>query len=96
MNGFSQWLLRQVAIEPATEAERAHSEEELRLLFSVSQKRAGAPALHREIVLNALDLRRRVVRDVMRPRQEIVVLDTGASIAECLDLGRGPPDAPRA
>jgi len=37
-------------------------------------------------VLNALDLRRRVVRDVMRPRQEMVALDTGASLAECLDI----------
>ena len=36
------------------------------------------------MVLNALDLRRRVVREVMRPRQEIVVLNTEASIAECL------------
>ena len=40
----------------------------------------------RDIVLNALDLRRRVARDVMRPRQEIVALDTEATIAECLDL----------
>ena len=27
-----------------------------------------------------------IVRDVMRPRQEIVALDTEASIAECLDV----------
>ncbi len=37
-------------------------------------------------MLNALDLRHRVVRDVMRPRQEMVALDTGASLAECLDV----------
>ena len=37
-------------------------------------------------MLNALDLRRRVAREVMRPRQEIVALDTEASIAECLDV----------
>jgi CBS domain containing-hemolysin-like protein len=33
-----------------------------------------------------LDLRRRVARDVMRPRQEIVALSTESSLAECLDL----------
>jgi CBS domain containing-hemolysin-like protein len=38
------------------------------------------------VVLNALDLRRRIARDVMRPRQEIVALSTEASIAECLDI----------
>ncbi len=37
-------------------------------------------------MLNALDLRHRVAREVMRPRQEIVLLDTEASIAECLDV----------
>ena len=37
-------------------------------------------------MLNALDLRHRLAREVMRPRQEIVSLDTQASIAECLDV----------
>ncbi len=37
-------------------------------------------------MLNALDLRRRIAREVMRPRNEIVGLDTGASIPECLDV----------
>jgi CBS domain containing-hemolysin-like protein len=86
LNNSSQWLLRQVGLETASEAERAHSEEELRLLFGAAQKRAGGSSLGREILLNALDLRQRLAREVMRPRQEIVALDTEASIAECLDL----------
>jgi len=84
LNGFSQWLLRMVGLEAASEA--AHSEEELRLLLVGARKQAGGPSLQRDVVLNALDLRRRMVREVMRPRQEIVVLDTEASIAECLDV----------
>ena len=40
----------------------------------------------REIVLNALDLRRRVAREVMRPRSEISLLDTRASLEACLEL----------
>ena len=86
LNSFSQWLLRQVGLEPATEAERAHSEEELRLLFATAQKQSGGTALGRHILLNALELRRRIVRDVMRPRQEITVFDTEAGIAECVDV----------
>jgi CBS domain containing-hemolysin-like protein len=62
-----------------------HSEEELRLLLSSAQKFSGG-ALSRDIVLNALDLKQRIVRDVMRPRQEIVPLDTQASMTECLDV----------
>jgi len=86
LNASARWLLRQAGIELAGEAGRAHSQEELRLLLATSQKQAGSTALGRDIVLNALDLRRRVAREVMRPRQEIVALDTEASIAECLDV----------
>lgn len=84
LNGTALWLLRRLGIEPVSEGERAHSEEELRLLVTDTRKHAHGPALGRDLVLNALDLRRRVVREVMRPRQEIVVLNTEASIAECL------------
>jgi CBS domain containing-hemolysin-like protein len=86
LNWSSQWMLRQAGIKLGGEASRAHSEEELRLLVATAQRQAGTTALGRDIVLNALDLRRRVVREVMRPRQEIVALDTEASIAECLDV----------
>jgi CBS domain containing-hemolysin-like protein len=86
LNRSAQWLLRQAGIESASEAERAHSEEELRLLFAAAQKRSGGSALGRDVVLNALDLRRRIAREVMRPRQEIVSLDTEASLDTCLEL----------
>ena len=86
LNRSSQWLLRQAGLEPASEAERDHSEDELRLLLGTSQKQTGATTLGRDIVLNALDLRRRVVREVMRPRQEIVPFDTEATIAQCLEI----------
>ncbi len=86
LNWASQWLLRQVGLEAPSGAERVHSEEELRLIFAGSQMPAGGTSLGREIVLNALDLRRRVVREVMRPRKETVLLDTEASMAECLDV----------
>src|SRR5882724_8245980 len=86
LNHTAQWLLRQAGLEPVSESERVHSEEELRLLLGASQNQAGATALGRDIVLNALDLRRRIAREVMRPHQEIVALDTEASITECLDV----------
>ncbi len=86
LNNTSLWLLRRLGIEPASEAELVHSEEELRLMFATAQKNAGRSAIGRELVLNALDLRRRIAREVMRPRQEIVSLDTTMSLEECLEL----------
>jgi CBS domain containing-hemolysin-like protein len=84
LNHSALWLLRLAGIEAAHEHDGAHSEEELRLMFDATQRRAGGSQLGREIVLNALDLRHRVAREVMRPRAEITVLNTQASIAECL------------
>jgi CBS domain containing-hemolysin-like protein len=86
LNVAAQWMLRQLGIQPANEADLAHSEEELRLLFATSQKQSGATPFGHDIVLNALDLRHRIGREVMRPRQEIVGLDTEASLTECLDV----------
>ena len=86
LNHTAQWLLRRAGIEAVSEAKRIHSEEELRLLVTTSQTHSGATAFGRSIVLNALDLRRRLARQVMRPRQEIVALDTESSMAQCLDV----------
>jgi CBS domain containing-hemolysin-like protein len=86
LNNTSLWMLRQVGIHPASEAELVHSEEELRMLFTSSHEHEGGSELQRKIVFNAMDLKRRIVRDVMRPRQEITALDTEASIIDCLEV----------
>ncbi len=86
LNHSAQWLLRQSGIAFTGETERAHSEEELRLMLSSAQKISGTTAPGRRVALNALDLRRRMARDVMRPRQEMVPLDSDAGIAECLEI----------
>ena len=86
LNRASQWLLSLAGLGAASESEGKYSEEELRLLFASRETSAGAATLRRNMVLNALDLRHRVVRDVMQPRKEIALFDTEASIAECLDV----------
>ncbi len=85
LNHSSLWMLRRAGIEPAGEGEGLHTEEELRLMLAASRPDA-AKGQGRDLVLNALDLRQRVARDVMRPRQEIASLNTAASMTECLDL----------
>ncbi len=85
LNESSLALLRLLGIQPADES-ATHSEDELRLMLATGQMNAGATALGRDIVLNALDLRHRVAREVMRPRREIVALDTRASLTECLNV----------
>src|SRR6266513_4285575 len=73
LNAASNWVLRRVIrVEPIAEGELAHSEEELRLIVSESVKSAEVTPLGRELLFNVLDLRDRVVRDIMTPRGEIV------------------------
>lgn len=86
LNHSALWLLRVAGLEPAHEGDAIHSEDELRLVLASSQKQLGDSRFSQDLVQNALDLRQRVARDVMRPRQEITVLDTEAAIAECLDV----------
>ena len=76
LNAASNWiLLHLLRIEPIAEGELAHSEEELRLIFDQSATSSEVTPLGRELVINVLDLRNRVVRDIMTPRGEIVYLD---------------------
>lgn len=86
INQTSLWLLRRLGIQPGSESEMVQSAEELRLMFTATQKRLGGSALGKEIVLNALDLHQRVVLEVMRPRSEIAALSTEASLVECLEV----------
>jgi CBS domain containing-hemolysin-like protein len=62
-------------LQPIPASELAHSEEELRLILEQSEKSDDVTPLGRELVFNVLDLRDRVVRDIMTPRGEIVYLD---------------------
>jgi len=82
LNIAARGLLRQFGLEGDSSEDAAHSEDELRLVVA-SAKTAERG---RDIILNALDLRRRAVREIMRPRHEIVAFDTEATIADCIAL----------
>jgi CBS domain containing-hemolysin-like protein len=62
-------------MKPVPATELAHTEEELRLILEQSEKVQEVSPLGRKLVVNVLDLRDRVVRDIMTPRGEVVYLD---------------------
>ncbi len=82
LNLAARWLLKQIGIEPDAGTDSPHSEEELRLVLTAQRAAFGG----RNIILNALDLRHRTVREVMTPRNEITAFNAGATMAECLAL----------
>jgi CBS domain containing-hemolysin-like protein len=84
LNLAARRLLKQIGIEPDAVADRAQSEEELRLVLAADPQ--GGTVAGRNLILNALDLRHRVAREVMRPRHEITAFNTEATIADCIAL----------
>jgi len=86
LNGSSNWVLRYILrIEPAAPHELAHTEEELRFIFEESEKSKEVSPLGRQLVVNVLDLRERVVRDIMTPRGEVVYPDIEDSFEQNIE-----------
>ena len=87
------WLLNQTAnlvlrrllrIQACSEHELAHSEEELRVILAESERAEEVSPLGKSILINALDMADRVVRDITTPRGEVVFLNTEDSFEENL------------
>jgi CBS domain containing-hemolysin-like protein len=89
LNGLANWLLKRIfRLDPVAESELAHSEKEVRLILDESAKASKISKVSQEIVANAFEIRRRLVREVMTPRGEVVYLDTGLSFRDNLQRAK--------
>ncbi len=87
LNGTANWLLKRLFnIEPVSEGGHSHSAEELALLVTQSGKSQEVTETEREILINALGLNELWVRDVMTPRNKVVVLDADEPFERTLEL----------
>ncbi len=86
LNKASNRLLQLFGIEPVTEGELAHSEEELRLLLASSPEELSQQK--RELLDNVFELSHRVARQIMVPRGDVIYLTTTKSVEETLRLAR--------
>ncbi len=87
LNGTANWLLKRLFnIEPVKEGDHSHSAEELALLVAQSERSQEVTETEREILINALGLNELWVRDVMTPRNKVIVLDADAPFPEALDI----------
>jgi CBS domain containing-hemolysin-like protein len=85
LNQTSNFILKRcLHISPVGGPELAHSEEELRVILAESVKSHDVTSLGKEILINALDLRRRVVRDITTPRKDVIFLNTEDTFEENL------------
>lgn len=88
LNGMANLTLKAIGFKTVSEHDQQHSEEEIKLLLQSSQKSLGATALERNIVINAMELRERRARDVMKPRRAIEFFDTSATIETCVEKAK--------
>ena len=72
----ARWVLKVIfRTDPVAKHELSHSEEELRVILTESDSQTTVTPLSKELLINALDFRRRVVRDIMTPRGDVIYLD---------------------
>lgn len=89
LNFATNFVLHRVfRIKAATTHELGHSEEELRVILSETEQSNEVSPLGKEILINALDLRRLVVRDITTPRGEVVSLDLENTFDENLKIAQ--------
>jgi len=83
LNGAANYFLHLVGIQPATESDLAHSEEELRLLLTRGK---SITSLGKAISLKAIELRNRTVREVMVPRTSVIFLSTEKTLEQNITI----------
>jgi CBS domain containing-hemolysin-like protein len=87
LQGTANWILRSLfRIDPISESEHVHSAEELAILVTHSGKFKEVTDTEHEILINALELNELWVRDVMTPRNEVVVLDADEPFEKTLAI----------
>ncbi len=88
LNKTSNAVLSVLGIRPATSAEVAHSQEELRLILASSEKAGILSEENREIIEGVFQFSKRTARQIMVPRTDVSILSTTKTIAENLEIIR--------
>lgn len=84
LNTMANGFVRLFGLKPASEAEMAHTSEELRMLLA--QSPAGLDPALRSMLVRIFDLRRRTARHVMSLRSDASTLRANMSIDEAVKI----------
>lgn len=84
LNGTANRLIKLIGIEPASELEGAHTEEEIRILMNESAKSGIIDKDEMKLFDNIFEFSDRLAREVMLPRTDMDCLYSGASFADNL------------
>jgi CBS domain containing-hemolysin-like protein len=84
LNGISNWMLRRAGIEPETEHDTAHTEDEIRVLMKESHKNGLIDNTELTLVDNIFEFAETTAKEIMIPRTEMECLYANLSFGENL------------
>ncbi len=87
-NRTARAILSLLGVKPANETDLAHSEEELRMILSASQRGGVLNQMESELIDNVFDFADRLAREIMVPRQDMICLYLEDSFEENLKVVR--------
>ena len=79
LNGMANRILMLFGIQPASEHERSHSEEEIRILIAEGTKSGEIDATEHALIEKIFDFNDKVAKDVMVPRNDMIAIDVDDS-----------------
>lgn len=88
LNGTANKVAMLFGLQPATEADITHSEEELRMLIAESFEGGQIDQSEQELLQNVFRFEKRVAEDIMVPRPEVVFLYIQDSLGENINIAR--------
>lgn len=88
LNGAANFFIKRLGIEPATEEDSAHTEEEIRLLVNQSHKSGHIDQNEMALVDNVFDFSELLAREILIPRIDMVCLYDDNSFDENLAIIR--------
>ncbi|MFY0543842.1 hemolysin family protein [Brevibacillus sp. H7] len=88
LNGTANRLLKRMGLEPVSEHDAAHTEEEIRILVNESHKSGHIDQTELALVDNVFEFSETLAREIMIPRIEMVCLYTSNTYQENLNTIR--------
>ncbi|WP_424951417.1 hemolysin family protein [Deinococcus sp.] len=86
LNAFGRGVLRLFGFKPVAGHHTAHSEEEIRMIVSASSQQGVLENDEKELLYNVFDLSDTMVRSIMTPRVDMIVVDGASPLRRLLAL----------
>ena len=86
LNALGNGVVRLFGLKAVTGHHTAYSEEEIRMIVSASSQEGVLEDSEKELVYNVFDLSDTTVREVMRPRVDMITVDSALPLRRLLEL----------